>query len=111
MADGDEPYEEMDLRQEAGEEESECLTPASFLPQLNLTILVLSMLSSSREEGLDLERVNPPKNSHEQEANNNAHMTRLHTRRQGMHDFKFMGDRRASRMQSSVRDIRHCRKM
>lgn len=66
------------------EEESKCLPNASLLPQLNLAIVVLSVLSSSSEDGLYPEKVIAgAKGDNEYEANN-VYVKKLHTRRKGI---------------------------
>ncbi|KAL9689882.1 hypothetical protein QQ045_010273 [Rhodiola kirilowii] len=106
------------LRQEEGnveeEDQSEGLPNASLLPQLNLAIVVLSMLSSSspHEEDLVVGKVNnSTKGDFNENEGYNVRATRLDTRRRGMRGCKFTGDRRASSVQSSVRDFRHGKRM
>ncbi|WRX08978.1 hypothetical protein QQP08_001465 [Theobroma cacao] len=83
---------------------------ATFLSDLNLLMVALSLSSIRNEDCLNL--VDTEKTSIEdREANKGkAYIPRLHSRKREANDVKLMR-RQTQRIQTSPKDFRHCRKM
>ncbi|GKU87981.1 hypothetical protein SLEP1_g2301 [Rubroshorea leprosula] len=82
---------------------------ASFLSELNLLVVFLSMFALSDEECMDFDG-EEKKSAGEHEAKA-ASVTKLQPKRREINDGKPLGRRRSQRFQTTPKDFRHCRRM
>ena len=85
------------------EEHDEPSLESDFLVELNLLIVFLSLTSMSSEDCMDCGSEEAMEKIREQE----AYVTRLHTRRREIHDIKVPGKRAQQRFQPMIKDSRY----